>query len=735
MTRSASSLPTSRPLGGSLNAPVSGALALGAILLVTALTYRAVATHGFVLDDVHAVASNPSIRSLSSFPQWFASPYATSALREHTGYRPILMASYALDYALWPNPSAGYHRTNLAIHLGVVALVYLLARRLWGDGLAALLAAAAMALHPINAEAVNYISARSSSLAACFALLAVWAYDVATRAAAARRHTVTWRAVAMLATLLAVGTKESAVVLPLLLLAWDRARFGDGTPWRTSLTRSAPFWAVTAGFLIARSIVMAQAPSAPGGWSGQNALFAIKIVSSSFGHWIWPVGLAVDHGWKWTIGTSEAMWLLASVVAALATTGVAFRYNRRIGWCLFWGWSALLPLVALPMVSRVTLYQDHRVYLAGIGLAWAVGGFIATGLGKWTGVGPKVAAAAVGAVLVVAMIRADVARSAVWVDESRLWEDVLTKYPDSVVALNSRGLLSLNAGRLDDAERDFQATLRLVPRSSEAHKNLGLVYAEAGDADRALRELQTALALSPRSPGLLLEIGFMHERAKHFDAARRAYEQALEVSPGETLALKGLARGAEREQRYDDAVRSYREALSVDPGDNDAWMALGAVAVRLERWADARHAYETVLSRRPSDAQARFNLGVALDGLGDGAAATQAYAQAAASLPRDADLAFRVGMMHARSGRWAEAAAAYEQALLRDPRHAPSHFNLGRIAEQLGDPQRALDHYRAVVANALPGFAGSALHQQGLAAIKRLEEGPVRRSTSASGPR
>lgn len=724
MARRAPSPPTSRPLGGSLNAPVSGALALGAILLVTALTYTDVTTHGFVLDDIHAVASNPSIRSLASFPRWFASPYATSALREHPGYRPILMASYALDYALWPNPSAGYHRTNLAIHLGVVALVYLLARLFWGDGLAGLVAAAVMALHPINAEAVNYISARSSSLAACFVLLAVWAYDGAARAALSRRSV--WLAGAMLASFLALGTKESAVILPLLLLAWDRARFGDVTPWRTSLARSVPFWAVTAGFLIARSIVMAQAPSAPGGWSGQNALFAIKIVLSSFGHWIWPMGLAVDHGWTWTIGTSEGVWLLAGVVGALATTAVAFRHNRRIGWCLFWGWSALLPLVALPAVSRVTLYQDHRVYLAGIGLAWAVGGVIATGLRTWSGVASRVAAVTVGAVLVGAMIRADAARSAVWVNENRLWEDVLAKYPDSVVALNSRGLAALNAGRLDDAERDFQATLGLVPGSPEAHKNLGLVYADAGDMARAIQEFQQALALSPRSAGILLELALAYERTKDWRAATQAYEQVLRHSPGEVLALKGLARSAEREQRFDDAARQYREALAIDPLDDDTWMALGASLVRLERWADARQAYETVLSRHPADAQARFNLGVVLDGLGDGTAATQAYAQAAMSLPRDPDLAFRVGVMHARSGRWAEAAAAYEQALLRDPRHAPSHLYLGRLAEQLGDPQRALSHYRAVAARTPSNPAGSPLREQAQAAIKRLESGKGR---------
>jgi tetratricopeptide (TPR) repeat protein len=487
--------------------------------------------------------------------------------------------------------------------------------------------------------------------------------------------------------------------------------------------RSLPFWTIAVAFLVVRSIVMGNVPVAASGLSFQTALFAVKILLSSFGHWLWPMGLAVDHGWKWSIGAGEAAWLLAGLGGTVLATIAVFRRDRQIGWCLVWSWVALLPLVALPTVSRVTLYQDHRVYLAGIGLAWAIGGLIAAGLRVWSGLAPRAVAVVIGAIVVIAMIRADVARSAVWVDEARLWEDVLAKYPESVVALNARGLLSLSAGRLDDAERDFQAMLRLAPGSPDTHRNLGLVYADAGDTDRAIKEFQAALAISPRSPGILLELGLVYERTKVWDAATRTYEQVLALSPGQVLALKGLARAAEREQRYDAAAARYREALAVNPRDDDAWMALGAVLLRLEQWGDARQAYETVLSRHPGDAQARFNLGVALDGLGDATGAREAYARAASILPRDADLAFRIGLMHARYGRWAEAAAAYEQALVRDPQHALSHFNLARIAEQDGNPRRALDHYRAVVANTPSRFAGSPLREQALAAIKRLESG------------
>src|SRR3990172_1626114 len=164
-------------------------LVLLAILVVTCATYRGAAGHGFVLDDHHTVADNPSVRSFAFLDRWFTSSRASSGTQEYRSYRPVLVAGYAVDYALWGDGPRGFHVTNVLIHLVVVILAYLLARRLWADEVAALCAAGVVALHPINAEAVNYVSARSSSLMTLFALAAVWAHDAAARGGS--RH---WRA-------------------------------------------------------------------------------------------------------------------------------------------------------------------------------------------------------------------------------------------------------------------------------------------------------------------------------------------------------------------------------------------------------------------------------------------------------------------------------------------------------------------------------------------------------------
>jgi hypothetical protein len=106
--------------------------ALAAVLLVTGFAYHGALRNGFVWDDVHMIVNNRALDSLGSAPRWFTQPETTSALQD-VNYRPVLVASFAIDVAVWGRRPAGFHATNLAIHLGVVLLAYVLARRVWRD--------------------------------------------------------------------------------------------------------------------------------------------------------------------------------------------------------------------------------------------------------------------------------------------------------------------------------------------------------------------------------------------------------------------------------------------------------------------------------------------------------------------------------------------------------------------------------------------------------------------------
>ena len=143
---------------------------------------------GFHFDD-YAIFDHPALKNIFT-------------LRET---RPLTYLTFWLNYAFGGTNAVGYHAVNLALHLGAVLLAFECLRRLLPER-AALVAAAIFAIHPIQAEAVDYVWARSIVLATllCLASLYEW-LDGRTWIA------VAWFAAALLA-------KEEVAAFPLVLL-------------------------------------------------------------------------------------------------------------------------------------------------------------------------------------------------------------------------------------------------------------------------------------------------------------------------------------------------------------------------------------------------------------------------------------------------------------------------------------------------------------------------------------
>src|SRR5262249_25563946 len=127
---------------------------------------------GFPFDDFQGIVKNPAIRSLGNVPRFFTDPYAMYHERGQPDLRPVLLATYALNYRISGLGPWSYHALNLLLHFTAAVLVFVIVRdHLWwppggrGPGAAGRVPAAAAALFfalaPLNSQPVNYIWARS----------------------------------------------------------------------------------------------------------------------------------------------------------------------------------------------------------------------------------------------------------------------------------------------------------------------------------------------------------------------------------------------------------------------------------------------------------------------------------------------------------------------------------------------------------------------------------------------
>ena len=421
-----------------------------AVALAAAVAHLPSLGGAFQFDDYNVIVNEPAIRSGSALLAALAG-----------GVRPLLKASYALNWALGPGP-AGFHAFNIAVHALNAALVYGIGRRLCGRWLgeeraagAALAAALMFALHPAQTEAVTYVCGRSSSFMASFYLGAALLYLRGAFGAATAPLFV-----------LAVSVKESAITLPAALLLFDR-KFER---------RQLPVWLAAAAVLLVMLLSARYRDLLGYGFTQRgmldNLLTQVNGVYYLLARLTTLRGFNIDPGLPTLSAWTPALAVQAGALAALAGLGLAnLRRRPELGCGILWFFLQLAPTNSV--VPRLDPANDRQLYLA----CW--GPFLALAVSASRVTTPVRARAAAG-MLLAAFAAASVARQLDYRSEIRLWEASVREAPDNARARNNLGLAYQEAGRREDALEQYREALRLRPDYTKAGVNKRLLEWETG---------------------------------------------------------------------------------------------------------------------------------------------------------------------------------------------------------------------------------------------------------------
>jgi hypothetical protein len=278
-------------------------------------------------------------------------------------YRPVTQASLAVLPGVQGQRPALARALNIVLHAGVIALAFLVARLVLESSLAAGLAALAFALtpkaHPI---AVLWISARAELLMAAFTLAALAAWIVWTRGGR-----WTWLAAAAVAYVLALSSKETATLLPLLLLFTPR----NQRPWTSRAAAGAMLAGLAVIFYVWRAHVGALTPFS--GDAHYDLLAPLARWTRSATNYtgrmiVAPLGLIVLVGLARLTTVSLQRRAEASASADTRTLKRAL-----YGDVLVIGFAAAFVVAFLAPVLPITLRSELYLYLPVFGVCLFVG--------------------------------------------------------------------------------------------------------------------------------------------------------------------------------------------------------------------------------------------------------------------------------------------------------------------------------------------------------------------------
>jgi len=546
------------------------ALGLAAALGAAMLVYGPALNGPFVFDDIY----------LPFFSPRFAEAPLPVAIH---GTRPFLLFSFWINSKLAGAEPFLYHWFNVLFHVLNAFLVFLIARRLfeWSgcegrpkERLAAF-AGALFLLHPVQTEAVSYVTSRSENLSVLFLLsaAAIFVYR--------KRTAVSWPVVLAILILYAAAasTKEHTVVLPAVLLLIDYfwnpgfSFSGIRRNWRLYVPIAiGAALAVAYVFDILRQAVTAGFGMKELPW---NHYFYTqwRVLWIYIRLFLFPAGQNADwaHG---TVRSPLDPMALAGLIGLIGLVGAALWHRKRYPVASFGILCALLLFAPTSSVVPIEdVVAERRMYLPMLGLSLAAAELLRIWRAR-----PGVRAGAAAAVLVL-LGAACYNRNQVWSSDRLLWEDVLKKSPWNARARGHLGVAYYKEGRCQEAAAQFEALAKGQRPEARSFVNWALALDCLGRPEEAIAKLQEAIAITPDS-NVYAQLAMLYGKQGKAEEAYQAIEKALELDPRNDMAYfyRGNLRSLQGD--YARAAEDYRQALAVNPDNEPARRGLARVLGR-----------------------------------------------------------------------------------------------------------------------------------------------------------
>ncbi len=559
-----------------------------ALCLLVTVAFWQTLDHGFHFDDDNTIVHNPSIQPPIHWTHVWSDPGAFSRTPGAGMYRPLLLATFIVNYAWSGLEGWSWHVVNVALHAGVSVLAALLAIRLGCRPVPSLVAGSLFALHPLCVEPVSYISSRSELLATAFLLVCLLGHIRSRQAGG------TWRHKTLSAGALAAGLlcKATAATAPLLILAYELLVV-RASPLQ-ALRRLLPFAAIlTAYAVVVRGLLTEALLVSPVRDMGPQLATQVKALSYYVRLLVLPHPLSVEHPF------SVARWYevepLIGLLLLISCWAVTYRASDdRLRFLLSWPLLVLLPTIVIPLN---VLVSEHRLYPVLAGLV-PVAAYLVPGFRPLR---PGV----VGCVVLMSALT--IQRVGVWASERGLWEDAVrwTRAPRPHVRL---ALIERSAGNLVLAENHLRHALEVDPVYAPAWNNLGNVQRQSGDIKSAEASYQRALSLLPSYPEAMTNLAALRVEQGHFDEGLALYERALKVHPNHDQIHNNIGTVLLRLERMERAEHHLRRALELG-GGAPVWFNLSGALEGQDRTQEARDALLRAVSLDPTYAPAWLHLG------------------------------------------------------------------------------------------------------------------------------
>lgn len=553
------------------------------MVLLVSLVYVNSLFGDFIYDDYITIVDNDFIKSQKNLTLLLSRRYLTHPLEAmfnpraynigagEATYRPIATLSYFLNYALFKLNPFGYRLINLLIHIVNALFIYSLLDILFVNPRLSLFSAILFGIHPINVEVLNCTALRPNSLAFLFSLLAIILYFKFKRKIGKIKYF--YLLASLFSALLAVFSKEIAVVLPLALILCEYYQMDFNLKrlfanWRVYFL----YFFVNIFYLLVYFFVFPPKQEIFASLGIYNNLISMfDILGIYLKDMLFPKDLVCLP----PIIPISYLRVVFAVILVLIFVYIVLkrrRFAKEISFAILWFFLWLLPSNNFINAFRIPgAYRFLYISIMGFGLLLSV---LFTKLWERN-------ARFLSEMFVLRRILFfaclgyfsifTISANACWKNEMILYLSMVKKYPWSSYAHTTFGSVLLKYGNYQEAMKEFNFVLSQDRHSYgsldlvKVYCNLGFIYRQEGQYSKAEQMYAEALKLFPHIAYIHTELGICYGQQGLYEKALQCFNKAKEINPSFSPACVYSGVSYVLMQKYAEAKREFLLALEIYP--------------------------------------------------------------------------------------------------------------------------------------------------------------------------
>ncbi|MCX7736960.1 MAG: tetratricopeptide repeat protein [Candidatus Kapabacteria bacterium] len=473
-----------------------------------------------------------------------------------------------------------FHFFNLLIHILNGLLVFLILRLIFKEQLLSLFGALLFSIHPIQVEAVAWVSELRGLLSALFGFLGTYFYllyhqknfifeqnpknpktDIIDKF---KPNTKILIFVGIFL-ILSVLSKPSGVVFPFIIFLLDIMLIRHNII--ETLKRTWVFIVVIIPVFILTLFSETESKID----LSVNILARPLIFLDSIGFYIkqiiYPLDLAVNYGRTPSFVLDNILSLIIHIVLAVSLFLIfLFKQNKK----LLYGY--LIFIVGfLPVSGLVTFYYqlfstvaDRYIYFSMLGVSIIFVGLISE-------IKKLNTRNIFSGTYLFILIIVTFSQLPVWKDEISLWNNTIKKYPEvSAYSYFARGSALMDSDKNQEAILDFTMAIRLDSTLELAYYNRGNIYFDIRNFAAAINDYSSTLKLNPKNLNALINRGLSYIEINMFDKAITDFSLALDIdsTKSDVYVNRGIAYA--NQGNMESAIKDFQNALRLNPNDEFA---------------------------------------------------------------------------------------------------------------------------------------------------------------------